>query len=102
MSGNIPKRQITSRNTIEQQQHEDTARARRVIPVDSTGEFISELNPLPVQMVGIPPANYDEIKLTRDGSDNIINVKWFLANENIMELDLTYDANDNLMRVLKV
>jgi hypothetical protein len=40
MSGNIPKNQVRTRNSIEQHEHEDNADARRVVLVDNLGDFV--------------------------------------------------------------
>lgn len=44
----LPKRQIRSIGAIEQHEHEDIASARRVLLVDQDGNFIDDLNPLPI------------------------------------------------------
>lgn len=53
MSGGIPKNQITSRNTIEQQQHEEQAKAKRVLLVDEDGNPITIDNPLPTNATAV-------------------------------------------------
>lgn len=50
MSTGIPKNQIKTRNTIIQSEHEDDADAKRIVMVDSLGNFNSEDNPLFVQL----------------------------------------------------
>jgi hypothetical protein len=45
----IPKREVRSRNKIEQHEHEDAADARRVLNVDEDGNPYNDGNPFPVE-----------------------------------------------------
>jgi len=47
----LPKKEVRSRNKIEQHEHEDQADARRVTLVDQVGDFIDSSNRLPVDAI---------------------------------------------------
>lgn len=103
----IPKNQVTSRNTIEQAQHEEDAAAKRVVKVDADGEFVDSDNPdstyvsfirdgQPQQVVEdtATPANNRPlpVKLTGFDGDVIINSE----NLNLeTQLDGVYDPSAN-------
>lgn len=54
MMTSIPKNQITSRGTMEQQQHEEAAWAKRVLQVDETGNPYNASNRFPVDVIITP------------------------------------------------
>lgn len=86
---NIPKNQIKSRNTIEQREHEDTAAARRVVPVDQDGDYFGTSgNPIYVIPTTAPSAS----------DPDIFNVDVVNANQEYNQL-LPDHTNALLIRV---
>jgi hypothetical protein len=76
--------------------------ARRVIPVDEYGTKIGKDNPLNVIIARTIPEKWDDIELTYDSNDNLIQASWYLNSILIRQLALSYDSNDNTTKVVVV
>lgn len=76
---------------------EEPVVATRVIPVDRLGNQISEDNPVPVQ------ANtwWNEADITRDGDDDIIKVEFSKNDVLIQTIDLEYNGEKSVVKVIK-
>jgi len=73
----LPKKEVRSRNKIEQHEHEDQADARRVVPVDETGNFFNSSNRFPVDAI---------INISDIDTPNIVNVPVVTANNEVSQV----------------
>lgn len=75
---------------------EEPVVAYRVIPVDQNGNTIN------VSEDGLVPQEFDDVQLTRDLDEDIVEAQFFLRGTEVRDLELTYNTAKSLIRVKKV
>jgi len=75
---------------------EEPVVAYRVIPVDQNGNTIN------VSEDGLVPQEFDDVILTRDLDEDIIQAEFYLRGTEVRDLELTYNLAKSLIRVRKV
>lgn len=75
---------------------EEPVVAYRVIPVDQNGNTIN------VSEDGLVPQEFDDVILTRDLDEDIIEAQFYLRATEVRDLELTYNIAKSLIRVRKV
>lgn len=75
---------------------EEPVVAYRVIGVDQDGNTINWSED------GLVPQEFDDVVLTRDLDEDIVEAKFYLRGEEIRDLELTYNLAKSLIRVKKV
>ena len=75
---------------------EEPVVAYRVIGVDQYGNTVNWSED------GLVPQEFDDVILTRDLDEDIIEAEFYLRGEEIRDLELTYNLAKSLIRVRKV
>lgn len=92
------KRPVIDINEISRQVYqEEPAIALRVIPVDAYGAVVGENNPQPVKT----GTEWDEADITRDGDDDIIKVEFSKSGNLVETIDLQYNGEKSVIKVIK-
>lgn len=92
---------IPSEEIIRAVYEEEPTVAYRVMNVDKFGNEVDFSNS-GGEWDGITPIHFDDVILTRDMDEDIIEAKFYLENQELADLELTYDACKYLIRVKKV
>lgn len=75
---------------------EEPVVAYRVIGVDTSGNTVNWSED------GLVPQEFDDVILTRDIDEDIIEAEFYLRGQEVRDLELTYNINKSLIRVRKV
>jgi hypothetical protein len=90
-----PRPGITLEHINRASYEEEPILAKRVIAVDDTGEHYSKDNPIPVEIVnavGLAPADFDEVTIIRDASEDPLSYNFFKNSLPVGVIEVTYDA----------
>ena len=72
--------------------------ARRVLPIDNTGNSYGKNNPIPVSGTftstssGLAPSNFDDIKIIRNINGDPTRYQFFLLGVSVGNIDVFYDS----------
>jgi hypothetical protein len=55
-----------------------------------------------IALTSLVPSDYDEVDMTYDGNDNLIEAVYKRNGEIVTTLEMTYDGNDNLTNIVRV